>query len=85
MNIYMFIEECFPTVEAFGDDMIQDRVKIYTDLVNWVKSLGTSKRVVHLIASITRVESWEIKTGTMEWRLTQTLQDQLPISWHPYS
>lgn len=69
---------CFPTVEAFGGDIIQGRVRIYTDLVSLVKSLGTSKTAVHSVASITRVASWEIKTGTMEWRRLSRLNSQHP-------
>ena len=71
--IYIRRRICFPTVEAFGGDIMQHRVGIYTDLVNWVKSLGTSTIAIHPIASVTRVASWEIKTRSTEWRLTQTL------------
>ena len=80
MNIYIYVHRriCFPTVEAFAGDIIQDRVRIYADLVSWVKSLGTSKRAIHSIASITRVASWEIKTGTMEWRRLSRLNSQHP-------
>ena len=82
MNLWIYIyvhrRICFPTVEAFAGDIIQDRVRIYADLVSWVKSLGTSKRAIHSIASITRVESWEIKTGTMEWRRLSRLNSQHP-------